>query len=176
MRQFFKELFKDYGKYVFGSLLLIIGGFYLYLDRPSVHSKSDVSRIQGTLKEIEQVLVYSKKINKTESDSTYHIYLNEFPCKFQVSYSYFDSKEFYRKTQVGDSITFHIARQDIEDINRQNFKIRSFSLKVNSKTYLSLESGLFGFGKGIFELGMIILPLTLLIILSLKTMKKNNWP
>lgn len=44
---------------------------------------------------------------------------------------------------------------------------------VNSKTYLSVESGLNGFGKGIFERIMIFLPLTIIIVLIRRTLKKE---
>lgn len=155
-------------------LVVAISGTILYFDRPTIDDKKDVIEINGTLKNIAQVLVYSHRINKTENDSTYHIFLNEYPSKFQVSYFPYDRKEFYSKSQVGDQIQLHIAKQDEKFLNIPNKRIRSFSLTVNGKTYLSLESGLFGFGKGLFELGMIFIPLIIITILILRTLRKEQ--
>jgi hypothetical protein len=150
-----------------------LGGVYLYFDRPSVTDQKDLIEINGTCRHISQELVYSKRIKKTERDSTYHIYLDEYPSKFQVSYSSYDRKDFYEKTKQGDKIKLHIARQDQKQLNNAESKIRSFSLTVNSKIYLSVDSGLNGFGKGIFELIMIFLPLLIMTILIRRTLKKE---
>ena len=152
---------------------MTFGGIFLYFDRPTVDNEGDVIEINGTLKYIAKELVYSNKINKTERDSTYHISLNEYPSKFQVSYSPFDRKKFYSTSQIGDKIQLHIARQDEKFLNIKDKRIRSFSLTVNDKTYLSLKDGLSGFGKGLFELGMIFIPLIILTILILRTLQKK---
>ena|SRR5690606_11757803 len=161
------------GNFIFFLLCVTLGGVYLYFDRPSVTNKNDLIEINGTCRHISQELVYSKKINKTEGDSTYHIYLDEYPSKFQVSYSSYDRKDFYEKTKPGDKIRLHIARQDQKQLDNSESKIRSFSLTVNSKTYLSVDSGLNGFGKGFFELIMIFLPLLIMTILIRRTLKKE---
>ncbi len=168
-----KVLKSKNGKFIFFLLFVTFGGIYLYFDRPTVDNEGDVIEINGTLKYIAKELVYSNKINKTERDSTYHISLNEYPSKFQVSYSPFDRKKFYSTSQIGDKIQLHIARQDEKFLNIKDKRIRSFSLTVNDKTYLSLKDGLSGFGKGLFELGMIFIPLIILTILILRTLQKK---
>ena len=145
----------------------------LYLDRPSVNDQNDLIEIDGTCRQISQELVYITKIKKTEQDSTYRIHLNEYPCKFQVSYFPYDTKEFYRKTIFGDKIKLHIARQDAKFLNQSESRIRSYSLKVNSKTYLNTDNELAGFGTGLFELIMIFLPLTIMTLLIRFTLKKK---
>ncbi len=136
---------------------MTVGGFYLYFNRENVSSSKDLTEINGTINYIDKVLVYSKKIRKTESDSTYHIYLNEYPSKFQVSYMPYNRKEFHKITKYGDEIILDIASEDLEKIKIEDEKIRSFSLTVNGKVYLSKDSGLRGFGKGYFELGIILI-------------------
>jgi hypothetical protein len=162
-----------YGNLIFFLFCVAIVGFYLYLDRPSVNNQNDLVEINGTCRHISQELVYFKKIKKTEQDSTYHIYLNEYPCKFQVSYFPYDTKDFYRKTIPGDKIRLHIARQDEKYLNQSDRRIRSFSLTVNSTTYLEAKNGLAGFGAGLFELTMIFLPLTIMTFLIRWTLKKK---
>ena len=162
-----------YGNLIFFLFCVTISGVYLYLDRPSVNNQNDLIEINGTCRQISQELVYFKKIKKTEQDSTYHIYLNEYPCKFQVSYFPYDTKEFYRKTVPGDRIKLHIAQQDEKYLNQPDSKIRSFSLTVNSKTYLDTKNGLAGFGAGLFELTLILLPLTIMTFLIRWTLKKK---
>lgn len=152
---------------------MTFAGTFLYFDRPTVDNKADIFEINGTLRNIAKELVYSNRINKTESDSTYHISLNEYPSKFQVSYFPFDRKEFYSTSQIGDKIRLDIARQDKKYLNVPDKRIRSFSLTVNDKTYLSLDNGLSGFGKGLFELGMIFIPLIIMTILILRTLWKE---
>jgi hypothetical protein len=161
------------GNFIFFLLCVTLGGVYLYFDRPSVTNQNDLIEINGTCRHISKELVYSKKIKKTERDSTYHIYLDEYPSKFQVSYSSYDRKNFYEKTKPGDKIRLHIARQDQKQLDNSDSKIRSFSLTVNSKTYLSVDSGLNGFGNGLFELIMIFLPLLIMTILIRRTLKKE---
>ncbi len=160
------------GRFIFFLFCVFVAGIFLYFDRPSVVGENDTIEIKGTLKNITQELVYSRRIKKTERDSTYHIYLNEYPCYFQVSYFPYDRKKFYSTSKRGDIIDLHIARQDSKKLNIPNQRVRSFSLKVNSRTYLNLESGLSGFGKGYFELGMIFIPLIIMTILIYKTL--NN--
>lgn len=162
------------GNFIFFLLCVTLGGVFLYFDRPSVTNQKDLIEINGTCRHISQVLVYSKRINKTEQDSTYHIYLEEFPSKFQVSYSSYDSKDFYENTKPGDKIKLHIAYEDQKKLSKVDCRIRSFSLTVNSKIYLSVDRGLRGFGKGIFELIMIFLPLPIISILIRRTLKKDN--
>ncbi|MFC2152591.1 hypothetical protein ACFLSE_08695 [Bacteroidota bacterium] len=157
-------------------LMLFLGGIYLYLDRPSVNSKKDIIEINGTLDYVEQVLTDLKKIKKTERDSTYHIHLNEFPCKFQVSYFPYDRVGFYKSAKKGDKIKLHIAKEYEPELNKLNSKIRSFSLTVNSKKYLSLENGLSGFGKGIFFLVMIFGSLIAMVLIIRPIIKKTNNP
>lgn len=160
------------GRFIFFLICIFFAGIILYFDRPSVNGENDIIEIKGTLNHISQELVYSKRIKKTERDSTYHIYLNEYPCYFQVSYSPYNRKIFYLTSKKQDNITLVIARQDIEELNIPNQRVRSFLLKVNSHTYLTLKSGLSGFGKGYFELGMIFIPFIIMIILIYKTL--NN--
>ena len=172
MRHILNKILKSKnGKFILFLLFLTFGGIYLYLDRPTVNSKADIIEINGTLRNIARELVYSKRINKTERDSTYHISLNEYPSKFQVSYFPFDRKVFYTTSQIGDKIQLHIARQDEKYLSIPDKKIRSFSLTVNTKTYLSLDNGFSGFGKGRFELGMIFIPLIIMTILIFRTLK-----
>jgi len=173
MRHIINKILKSKnGKFILFLLFLTFGGIYLYLDRPTVNSKLDIIEIKGTLRYIARELVYSKRINKTEGDSTYHISLNEYPSKFQVSYFPFDRKEFYSTSQIGDKIQLHIARQDEKYLIVPDKKIRSFSLRVNTKTYLTLDNGLSGFGKGRFELGMIFIPFIIMTILIFRTLRK----
>ena len=162
-----------YGNLIFFLFCVSVVGVYLYFDRPSVKNQNDLIEINGTCKHISQELVYFNKIKKTEQDSTYHIYLNEYPCKFQVSYFPYDTKEFYYKTNPGDRIKLHIARQEEKYLNQPDSKIGSFSLMVNSKTYLDAKNGLAGFGAGLFELTMIFLPLTIMTFLIRWTLKKK---
>lgn len=162
-----------YGNLICFLFCVTIGGVYLYLDRPSVNNQNDLVEINGRCRQISQELVYFKNIKKTEQDSTYHIYLNEYPCKFQVSYFPYDTKEFYRMTVPGDKIKLHIARQDKKYLNQPDSKIRSFSLTVNSKTYLEAKNGLAGFGAGLFELTIIFLPLIIMTFLIRWTLKKK---
>jgi hypothetical protein len=162
------------GNLIFFLLFVSIGGVYLYFDRPNVTNRNDLIEINGTFKDVHQVLTNFKKIKPTARDSTYHIYLDEFASKFQVSYFPYNKKEFYKNTNPGDKIKLHIASQDKKYLDEPDSKIRSFSLTVNSKTYLSVDSGLRGFGKGRFELIMIFLPLTIMTILIYRILKKNN--
>lgn len=162
-----------YGNLIFFLLCVSIAGVYLYCDRPSVNNQNHLIEIDGTCKQISQELVYIKKIKKTEEDSTYNIYLNEYPCKFQVSYFPYDTKDFYQNTIAGDIIKLHIAKRDTKFLSQTESRIRSFSLTVNSKTYLSIENGLAGFGTGLFELTLIFLPLTIMTFLIRWTLKKK---
>jgi len=174
MRHILKKILKSKnGKFILFLLFVTLAGTFLYFDRPTVDNKGDVIEINGTLGDIAKELVYSNRINKTERDSTYHISLNEYPSKFQVSYFPFDRKEFYSTSQIGDKIQLHIARQDEKFLNIPDKRIRSFSLTVNGKPYLSLDNGLSGFGKGLFELGMIFIPLIIMTILILRTLWKE---
>ena len=174
MTDTWKKIWKSKNRNLIIFLFFVtMGGIYLYFDRPIVTTQNDLIAINGTCRHISQELVYSKRINKTEKDSTYHIYLDEYPSKFQVSYSPYDRKNFYQNTKPGDKIKLHIARQDQKYLDKEDSKIRSFSLTVNSKTYLSADSGLNGFGKGIFELIMIFLPLTIMAFLILRILKKE---
>lgn len=100
------------GRFIFFLFCVFVAGIFLYFGRPSVAGENDIIEIKGTLKNITQELVYSRRIKKTERDSTYHIYLNEYPCYFQVSYFPYDRKTFYSKSKRGDIIDLHIARQD----------------------------------------------------------------
>ncbi len=161
------------GGFIFFLFCVTIGGVYLYFARPRVVDQNDLIEINGTCKHISQELVYFNRIKKTERDSTFHIYLKEYPSKFQVSYSSYDRKDFYQNTKPGDIIELHIARQDQKQLYNPDSRIRSFSLTVNSKTYLSVDSGLKGFGKGLFELTMIFLPLIIMILLIWRTLKKK---
>lgn len=120
--------------------------------------QQDLYEVNGTLRTIEQVLVYGHKVNKTERDSTYYIYLNEYPAAFQVSYHSYNRTKFYRNSMRNDKIQLHIPAQDIDELTNPNAKIRSFSLKVNQNAYLTSKQGVRGFGKGYFELVMIFLP------------------
>ncbi|WP_299821616.1 hypothetical protein [uncultured Pontibacter sp.] len=171
-----KKVFKHATSNNFNFFLLcvIIGGIYLFFDRPSVQSQNDVVEVEGTLMHISKQLVYSNRINKTESDSTYHIHLKEYPSKFQVSYSSYDGRAFYSTSNVGDRVKLHIAGDDKVDLNNPDKRIRSFSLIVNEQVYLSLEKGLTGFGKGIFELVLIFLPLSILAVRVDKKMRKER--
>ncbi|NBG67478.1 hypothetical protein [Acidiluteibacter ferrifornacis] len=159
-------------QFLFFLSLVFIGGIYLLVKRPDVKSKSDLIEINGTLKSVDQVLVYFKKIKKTENDSTYHIRLNEFPCFFQVSYKKWDSKSFSKNAKYGDRITFNISKNDLESLFKFNERVRTFSIKSNDKVYLSVDSGLKGFGKGYFEYSVILIPLILLIIIVSYRLKK----
>ena len=174
MRPIIKKILKfKNGGFILFLLFVTFGGIFLYFDSPFVNNKGDVIEINGSLRNIARVLVYSKRIIKTERDSTYYISLNEYPSKFQVSYFPYDRKEFYSTSQIGDKIQLHIARQDEKYLNVPDKRIRSFSLTVKDKTYLSIDDGLFGFGKGRFELGMIFIPLIIITILILTTLKKK---
>ena len=88
------------GKFILFLLFLTFIGIYLYFDRPTVNSKENVVEINGTIRKIRQELVYFNKIIKTKRDSTYHIYLNEYPSKFQVSYFPYDKNNFYNKSLI----------------------------------------------------------------------------
>jgi hypothetical protein len=168
------KLLKDkYGKFIFFLFIIMIGGIFLYFSKTEVKEKEDLFKVTGTIERISKVLVYSNKIKHNERDSTFHIYLKEYPCFFQVSYFPYDKKEFYSKSKVGDTITLDIAKEEKDLLLRENERVRSFSLKVNSKTYLSAEEGLSGFGKGLFELGMIFIPLFIVTILILRTLQKK---
>ena len=168
------KLLKDkYGKFIFFLTIIMIGGIFFYISRPEVKEKEDLIKVTGTIERISKVLVYSNKTKHNERDSTFHIYLKEYPCFFQVSYFPYDKKEFYTKSKVGDTITLDITKEEKDLLLRENERIRSFSLKVNSKTYLSVEEGLSGFGKGIFELAMIIIPIVIITTLLLTTIKKK---
>jgi hypothetical protein len=162
---------KNSGFFIF-LICVMIAGLFLYFDRPSVRNKTDLLEIKGTLQKINQILVYTKRIHKTERDSTYHIYLNEYPCKFQVSYFHYDRESFYRTSHSNDSIRLHIAQNDEKFLSVPNKRIRSFSLNVNKTPYVSVDQGLSGFGKGYFEIGMILIPLIVIILLFNKN--KNN--
>ncbi|WP_339702335.1 hypothetical protein [uncultured Marixanthomonas sp.] len=161
---------------VFFLILITLGGIYLYLDRPSISTSNDLTEVKGTLNHIDQELVYIKKIRKTERDSTYHIYLNEYPSKFQVSYMPYYRKEFYRSAKHNDQIILHIAKENIRRLKIPDAKIRSFSLTVNDKVYLSADSGARGFGKGYFELGMIFISLTINFFLIRDILNKKSRP
>jgi hypothetical protein len=156
---------------VIGLTIFSLAGIYFYFDRPDVSSTKDLKEIKGTLSDVNQVLVYTRKIKKTESDSTYHIFLEEYPCKFQVSYASFDGKGFYDRASKGDKITLHIANQDLEKLTVKDARIRSFSLKLNNKVYLAVENGLSEFGDGYLILGLILIPLAINILL-IKTIIK----
>ncbi len=174
MRSTFNRIWSSRnGIFIIFLFLIMISGAFLYLDRPRVKSISDLTEIRGTLRVVNQVLVYSKRLNKTERDSTYHIFLNEYPSKFQVSYSYYNRKEFYKTSHSDDSIKLHIAKSDKKYLFNPNKKIRSFSLCVNNKVYLSADQGLSGFGKGYFEIGMILLPMIVIIVLITAEIKKQ---
>ena len=72
----------------------------------------------------------------------------------------YDRKGFYKSASPSDKITLHIANEDFDQLEFPGAKIRSFSLTVNNKVYLSVDNGLWGFGKGYFELGLIAISLT----------------
>lgn len=110
------------GRFIVFLFCMTLTGVFLYFDRPSVTNQKDLIEINGTCRHISQVLVYTKIIKKTERDSSYHIYLDEYPCKFQVSYSSYNRKEFFELTKPGDKIRLHIARQDQNYLNRQIVK------------------------------------------------------
>lgn len=161
------------GNLIFFLFFVTLGGVYFYFDRPNVTNQNDLIEINGTIRDIEQVLTNLKKIKPVARDSTYHIFLDEYPSKFQVSYFPYNKKEFFKNTNPGDKIKLHISRQDKKLLGEPDRKIRSFSLTVNAKTYLSVESGLMGFGKGILELIMIFLPMTIMTILIYRILKKE---
>lgn len=175
MRRIIKKILNDrFGQMIPFFLMIFLGGIYLYQDRPAINSNKDIIEVNGTLDYIEQVLVYTKKIKHSERDSTYHIHLSEFPSKFQVSYFPFDRIEFYKSSKKGDRIKLHIAKEDEPELYNFNSKIRSLSLTVNSKVYLSLKNGISGFGKGIFELIMIFGSLIVMILIIRPIVKKNT--
>jgi len=65
MRHILNKILKSKnGKFILFLLFLTFGGIYLYLDRPTVNSKADIIEINGTLRNIERVLVYSNRIIK----------------------------------------------------------------------------------------------------------------
>jgi len=173
IRKAFHKIFNsEDGKFVFLFLLVSASGIFLYMTRPQIKSHKDVVEVNGTLNSIEQVLVYHKRINKTESDSTYHFHLNEYPSKFHVSYYPYDGKGFYKTAHKNDSIILHIAPQHEKYLHIPNKKIRSFSLSVNDKSYITVDQGYVGFGKGYFELIMFFFPLALASILIYKILKQ----
>ncbi len=172
MKQILRTIWES--QFLFYLTIVLIGGIYLLSQRPAVNDIDDLIEVKGTLKSADQVLVYSRKIKKTENDSTYHIRLNEYPCFFQVSYKRWDSKSFRKNAEYGDEITFHISDGDIENLTSVNERVRTFSIKSNEKVYLSVEDGLKGFGKGYFEYSMILIPLILLIILVTKRIKNKK--
>lgn len=175
MQKMIKKILSDrLGQIVPFLFMIFIGGIYLYQDRPKIDSKNNIIEINGTLDYIEQVIVYTKKIKHTERDSTYHIHLSEFPSKFQVSYFPYDRVDFYKSSKKGDRIKLHIAKEDESELNNFNSKIRSLSLTVNSKVYLSLKNGILGFGKGIFELIMIFSSLIVMILIVKPIIKKKH--
>ncbi len=175
MTKILKEIWSSKnGKLVFFFAITTLGGIYLYCVRPSVSTITDLTKINGTLDHIEQVSVYTNRIKKTEGDSTYHFYLNEYTSKFHPSYFPYDGKDLYKSAKYNDSITFHIAKEEIDQLYVFDAKIRSFSLAVNDKIYFSADSGLMGFGKGYFELGMIIISLIINLFLIKKILYKNK--
>lgn len=151
-----KILNSSYSNLVFSLFLISIIGLYLLMERASVHSSKDLIEVKGTINRINQVLVYERPKN-TEDDSTYHIFLNEYPSRFQVSYTAFDSKEFFKTSKRGDSVLFNIAVEDKDRIYLVDERIRSFSLKVNNKTYLSPSEGIKGFSTGGYISAMIMI-------------------
>ena len=162
MKKIFGIIWDD--RLLFFLTIVFLGGLYLYFDRPTVQKVEDLTKVSGTLSYVEQVLVYGTKVKKNERDSSYHIHLNEYPSKFQVSYSSYNRKDFYSQAKKGDSLILHIANTEYSGLRIPDQKIRSFSLTLNSKEYLSVQKGLRGFGKGIFELIIIFVPLTIVII------------
>lgn len=169
-----KKIWKLFnGRFNFLLFCVSLAGVLIYFDRPDVNNQNDLIEINGTCRHISQQPVYFTRIKKTERDSTYYIYLAEYPCKFQVSYSSYDRSGFYKNTKPGDKITLHIARDKQKKLNKPGSRIRSFSLTVNSKTYLSVDKGLNGFRKGgIYSIALIFLPLTLMTFLIWRKLKK----
>ena len=163
-----------YGNLVTFLTVVTIGGIYLYFDRPNVSTVKDLIEVKGTINYIDRVLVYKGRIKKNDRDSTFHIFLREYPSKFQVSYMSYDKKDFIKNVKIGDSITLHIASQEFDKLYIRNKKIRSFSLKLNDKVYLSPASGFYGFGKGYFELGLILISLTINIGIIRNILIKNK--
>jgi len=163
-----------YGNLVVFLTMVTFVGIFLYFARPSVSTLGDLNEINGTIDHIDRVLVYRGKIKKNERDSTFYIFLREYPAKFQVSYMSYDKKDFIHNAKIGDSITLHIASEELNKLYISNEKIRSFSLKVNDKVYLSPTSGVSGFGKGYFELGLIIISLTINIGIIRNILRRNK--
>jgi hypothetical protein len=137
-------------------LVLFVGMIYVFFDRPTVKSINDLTEIKGTINYIDRVLIDHKKIKKNERDSVYHIFLNEYPCKFQVSYIKINMKNVYKNYKHGDNISLDIANEHKKNLMIPNKKIRCFSLKVNDKIYLKKETGVRAFGKGYAALGFMI--------------------
>lgn len=153
---------------------VLIFGISDYIARPDVDSIQDLTVVDGTLRKIEKVQTRIFKILKSERDSTYHILLNEYPSRFQVSYSTFDKQTFYENTQIGDSIKLHIANRDTLNLFNAEQRIRSFSLYVNNGFYLSPNSGISGFGKGYIMIIISILSLISLVYIITKVIKDKR--
>ncbi len=154
--------------------LITLFGIYLYFERPGIKSKKNLIEITGTLNHIDRVLVYYGKIIKSARDSTLYFHLQEYPCKFQVSYFPYDKDKVFKTTKFGDKITFYINKEDIEKLSIRNKRIRSFSLKVNNQTYVTVDNGLSGFGKGYFDLALIIISIVINVIVIWNVTKRKN--
>jgi hypothetical protein len=73
----------------------------------------------------------------------------------------YDRIGFYKSASPGDKISLHIAIEDFNLLKDPDARIRSFSLTHNNKVYLSPADGIRGFGKGYFELGLIVISMAI---------------
>jgi hypothetical protein len=174
MNIFLKRIVKDKNSGVmFGLAIVLIGGFYLLIDRPNVKSMNDLEFIQGQLDFVDRHYnPYSK--TKKDQDLLYYIHLDNYPSHFQVSYASYDENGFYQNAKSGDTIVIAIAKADLNRLNETNENIRAFSLRVNGKIYLQSNIGLSAFGQGYFELGMILFSGLLLTYFIIKATRKHK--
>jgi hypothetical protein len=171
---FFTIIKSKYGKAVFLLFSVSIMGCFLLYDALKVNDNNDLAIVKETVNCIDRVIVNRNKVHPVERDSTYHIFLNEYPSKFQVSYFPYNRKKFFRNTRQGDSITMNISKEDKNKLYISGEKIRSFSLKVNDKIYLSGDDGLGGYRSGrFFSSCFIIIPLIINIYLLKQIFSKK---
>jgi hypothetical protein len=154
----------------------MIGFIFLLTISQKVSSVNDLALIEGKFKSITQELNKGskyKRVKYSSMDTLTFIHLQPFNSKFQISYSVYDQERFIRTIKVGEKISIHIHKEDLNRLNK-NEKIRGFSLKVNNLTYLKPEHAVRGL-KGGNRLFLILVVVILAVTIRFIFTNYNKW-
>jgi len=121
--------------------LIAILVFSFEFSKPNITSREDVFSIEGTLLDYSFEQYYEWKNKKTE----YYFRLVEYPCTFQISADFepfFYKSGFENEIKIGEKILVAIPLIDQVKLQNPNVKIKVFSIKKNSTTYLNLDDSI----------------------------------